>query len=126
MGIDDKIEENWEQFYQTVIDQASIIKNTGKKFDGIYGIPRGGLIVAVCFSHILELPLITDIKEATLKTLIVDEIVETGKAFKSLNLPEPIENYTTVALCKYKDCPFNPTHWLWLTNRYVKFPWEIK
>ena len=52
------IELNWEQYYQSILDLSNIIKNTKKKFDGVYGFPRGGLIISVCFSHLLDIPLI--------------------------------------------------------------------
>ena len=120
------IEVSWKKYYQSILYLSKLIKKSKKKFDAIYGIPRAGLITAVCFSYLLDLPVITDIKKVTLKTLIVDEIIETGATFRNLKLKEPIENYTTVALIKYKENPFIPTYWGWLTDRWVVFPYEIK
>lgn len=120
------IQLTWEQYYQNILNLADVIKNTKKKLDGVYGFPRGGLIVAVCFSHLLNIPLVIDATKITLNTLIVDDIVETGKTFKSLKLEEPIENYITISLIKYKESPFIPTYWVWLTDRWVIFPYEVE
>ena len=48
------------------------------KFSGIYGIPRGGLCLAVALSHKLKVNLISEPLE---NALIVDDIYETGNTF---------------------------------------------
>jgi hypoxanthine phosphoribosyltransferase len=48
------------------------------EISNIYGIPRGGLVVAIRLSHILNKPLITDLKDGDANTLIVDDVLETG------------------------------------------------
>ena len=45
------------------------------EFSGIYGIPRGGLCLAVALSHKLKIKLIS---EPIKNSLIVDDIYETG------------------------------------------------
>ena len=74
---------SWERFDKGCDDIASRIKS---KIDGgwwrisnIYGVPRGGLVVAVKLSHLLNLPIITD-KDKIIpsKTIIVDDIVDTA------------------------------------------------
>jgi len=58
------------------------------KIDIVYGVPRGGLSIAVHISHHLGIPLVTNLK--TLKTvyyqklLLVDDIVQTGKTFSNI------------------------------------------
>ena len=45
----------------------------------VYGIPRGGLIVAVLVSHKLGIPLITSLRDMYgKKFLVVDDIVDTA------------------------------------------------
>lgn len=46
---------SWSAFGKDIETIASTLQ--GYKFDEIYGIPRGGLIIAVVLSHRLELPL---------------------------------------------------------------------
>ncbi len=55
-----------------------------KHITKIYGVPRGGLVPAVMLSHLLELPLILDKGEIDEETVIVDDIVDTGKTILKL------------------------------------------
>lgn len=66
------------------------------KFDGIYPIPRGGLIPGVFLSHSLDLPIL-DIYDVTEKTLIVDDICDTGETLKKFK-----HNWKAVMLGKCK------------------------
>ena len=52
-----KIYIDWENFGIMMDELYEIIKISNIKFDGIYGIPRGGLPIAVALSHKLNLPL---------------------------------------------------------------------
>lgn len=54
---------------------ANRIKKDKIEFDGIYAIPRGGLIPGVYLSHLLNLPLLT---HPTGDSLLVDEISDNG------------------------------------------------
>ena len=49
-------------------------------FSGIYGVPRGGLCLAVALSHKLKIKLIS---KPTKNSLIVDDIYETGITLKN-------------------------------------------
>ena len=51
-----------------------------KEFSGIYGVPRGGLCLAVALSHKLQINLI---KEPIKNSLIVDDVYETGITLSS-------------------------------------------
>lgn len=63
---------------------AEKIKKTGREFTGVYGIPRGGLVLAVYLSHHLDIPLVTDPASVLLiDGLVVDDLVDTGKTLKS-------------------------------------------
>ena len=50
------------------------------RFSGIYGIPRGGLCLAVALSHRLKINLISEPKNYS---LIVDDVYETGITLNS-------------------------------------------
>ena len=64
---------SWREFDQSVDYIANQCKEM--KLTGIYGVPRGGLCLAVALSHKLNLKLI----EKPLKnSLIVDDVYETG------------------------------------------------
>ena len=75
-----KIYVTWNEYQQMIDILGSELKKCDEKFDGIYGIPRGGLPMAVSLSHILNLPLLL---YPTKNTLVVDDISDTGKTLAS-------------------------------------------
>ena len=108
----------WNEFDKSV----EYIANQCKfwKLSGIYGIPRGGLCLAVALSHKLNVELIEEPLE---NSLIVDDVFDTGitlnnyKNIKGANFfvlfskTKPIW-WHTVNLSKEKE--------------WIVFPWEDK
>lgn len=68
---------NWNRFDSAVKKAVSLYKD--KKFVGVYGIPRGGLCLAVTLSHYLNIPLL-DLPQDN--CLIVDDIYDSGKTLE--------------------------------------------
>ena len=85
---------------------------------GIYGVPRGGLCLAVALSHKLKINLITEPKK---NSLIVDDVYETGI---TLNSFKDIEGANFFVLFS----KMNPTWWntVYLSEKseWIVFPWE--
>ena len=63
----------WSEFDKSVEQIAN--KCRFKEFSGIYGVPRGGLCLAVALSHKLKIELIS---KPIKNSLIVDDVYETG------------------------------------------------
>jgi len=106
----------WNEFDKSVEYIANKCKNI--EFAGIYGIPRGGLCLAVALSHKLNLNLISEpIKNA----LIVDDVYETGF---TLNPLRKIEGAMFFVLFSKKE----PTWWnavnISQKKEWIVFPWE--
>ncbi len=107
---------NWTEFDNCVNFISNKCKN--KKFEGVYGFPRGGLCLAVALSHSLRLPLLDKPK---INSLIVDDVYDTGYTLEKIRHLEAIEAYVWISKTK-------PT-W-WNTYKYIKekewiiFPWE--
>tara|TARA_R100000329_G_scaffold127530_1_gene106219 strand:- start:682 stop:1065 length:384 start_codon:yes stop_codon:yes gene_type:complete len=107
---------SWKSFDSAV--KLATTKYKDQKFVGVYGIPRGGLCLAVTLSHYLNIPLL-DLPQDD--CLIVDDIYDSGKT---------LEKYKT-----YKNCSYfvliskqDPT-WFssFITTKskgWVVFPWE--
>ena len=69
----------WSEFDKSVEQIANACRFL--EFSGIYGVPRGGLCLAVALSHKLKIKLIS---EPIKNSLIVDDIYETGTTLKPL------------------------------------------
>ena len=78
---------SWKSFDSAVKRAATTYKDS--KLVGVYGIPRGGLCLAVALSHHLDIPLL-DLPQDN--CLIVDDIYDSGKT---------LEKYK-----KYKNCSY--------------------
>mgnify|MGYP001564559915 CR=1 FL=1 len=108
----------WTEFEEDTSKLAAKIKRLRKKFDGIHGIPRGGLTLAVKLSHLLNLPIL--IGGVTKNTLVVDDVADTG----SMLMPFK-ERKATIVTIFYK--PWSkvvPNIWLRKTENHIVFPWE--
>ena len=69
----------WNEFDKGV--EHIVYKSKFLKFSGVYGVPRGGLCLAVALSHKLKINLIS---EPMKNSLIVDDVYETGTTLKPL------------------------------------------
>jgi len=79
----DKVYFTWKEFDAGCRHLAKRILQSKYRFYGIYGIPRGGLIVAVRLSHLLNLPIHMHnpilSKTNPKHVLICDDISDSGK-----------------------------------------------
>ena len=89
-----------------------------KEFSGIYGVPRGGLCLAVALSHKLKIELIS---EPLKNSLIVDDVYETGLTLTTLKDIEGAMFY--VLFSKIKPTWWN-TVFISKKNQLIVFPWE--
>ena len=109
----------WQDFDMKVTELAKKIGQSGEKFDGIYGIPRNGLVIAVCLSHKLgQLPLVT---YPTLDTLVVDDISDKGNTLSSM------KNRKIATLYSTKWTTAEPDWFVEYKNSkddWLVFPWE--
>ena len=108
----------WDEFDKSVEHIANKCKFL--EFSGIYGIPRGGLCLAVALSHKLN---IKTTQKPIKSSLIVDDIFETGL---TLNSYKNIEDAKFFVLFS----KVNPQWWntVFLCNKHewIVFPWENK
>ena len=75
---------DWQQFDDAVALLAMNARRIG--FTGVYGVPRGGLCLAVALSHAMNLPLL---QAPEPDALVVDDIYETGQTLEILRLQFP-------------------------------------
>lgn len=108
----------WNDFEEDVLKITAKLKACGEKFNGIYGISRGGLPLAVKLSNILDKPLVMGGVDE--KTLVVDDVADTG----SILIPQKERGAIIVTLfCK----PWSkvvPNIYIRTTESRIIFPWE--
>jgi len=106
----------WSEFEKSVeyiADKCKVLD-----FSGIYGVPRGGLCLAVALSHKLKINLIS---EPLKNSLIVDDVYETGI---TLNTFKDIEGATFFVLfSKVNPIWWNTVH-MSEKKEWIIFPWE--
>lgn len=114
-GKPDKIFVTWKHVTAILHEIRTFVD--GEKFDGIYGIPRGGLIPAVMLSHLTGLPMLL---HPTKESLIIDDIYDTGKTIDS------IPHGTKVCLFWNNDIHEEPNIYGYVASngKWVVFPWE--
>ena len=110
-------ELSWQQFDQAVSALAQEFK--GRTCSGVFGVPRGGLCLAVALSHALERPLLL---APAADALIVDDVYETGRTLEALREQFPDASFAVwVSKCQAR--------W-WTTvevstvEEWLVFPWE--
>jgi hypothetical protein len=107
---------SWSEFDKSVEDIANECKS--REFSGIYGVPRGGLCLAVALSHKLKINLIS---EPIKNSLIVDDVYETGF---TLNKFKDIEGAMFFVLfSKIKPIWWNTVN-ISEKREWIFFPWE--
>jgi len=106
----------WSEFDKSVDHIAKTCKYLD--FSGIYGVPRGGLCLAVALSHKLKIDLLS---KPIKNSLIVDDIYETGF---TLNNFKDIEGAMFFVLfSKIKPIWWNTVN-ISKKKEWIVFPWE--
>jgi len=106
----------WNEFDKSVEEIADKCKF--KEFSGIYGVPRGGLCLAVALSHKLKLELIS---KPIKNSLIVDDVYETGLTLTTFKDIEGAVFF--VLFSKIKPTWWN-TVFISKKSQWIVFPWE--
>jgi len=74
-----------DEKYRVGVDKlAQGIKKSGRVFDGVFGIPTGGMIIAGWLRYRLGLRIIVDPTKITRDTLIAEDIVDKGDTLQFL------------------------------------------
>lgn len=113
---DNRYTLSWTEFQKLCAELASKIDWT--RFDSIFPILRGGLFPAVELSTISKLPIVWT---PTDRSLIVDEISESGNALKPF-----VEKGFETAVVHIKNPSIQPTYYATKTSAWIVYPWESR
>lgn len=112
----------WDEFDADINLAVKWIKT--QPVEGIYGIPKGGLVIATAIAnHLSNLKYIHNVKDINEKTLIVDDISDSGETLLKI----PNKNLTLTLFCKEKT-KYQPTKFFNIVkeDEWLVFPWEPK
>ena len=120
----------WNTIDHLINVMARQILASDANIQGVYGIPRGGLIPAVLLSHKLGVPLVSSLKN---HSLIVDDISDSGNTLTNLlnktHYPiSPTHKLYTATIFERKSTSFKPD----FVGKYIDyqdwivFPWEYQ
>lgn len=116
-----KTHYTWNELDRDIKKLAQKIKRAKKHFFAVWGPARGGLPVAVCLSHALDIPLAK--RPTDLSVLIVDDIADTGNTLNRY----AEKGFAITTLFYHRQCQYVPTIWLHeKRDRRIVFPWEKK
>jgi len=101
-----------------MIKQNSVMN----KLKYVYGIPRGGLPMAVHLSHFLELKLVETHPSGYKKEeiLVVDDISHTGMSLEEYGFWA----IATATLFYREESKFRPDFYVKIAKKWIVFPWE--
>jgi hypoxanthine phosphoribosyltransferase len=118
----------YEDFSKSIDFIVKKVKESGKKYEYIYAIPRGGLIVGLYLSHRLNIPLADfETEEEALEhnLLIVDDIQDTNKTLSKYKHYKWDKAVLISKMKGYKKDSKVITRKIIQDNVWVKFMWEV-
>jgi hypoxanthine phosphoribosyltransferase len=119
------VHRTWEDVILSAGTAAKEFVKSNRFINGVYGIPRGGVCLAVLFSHLLKVEYLTEPRPGC---LIVDDICDTGNTLLAYKKYNPIF-YTDVAKAGAKAqpdlCGLLVSELHKDREAWFEFPWEL-
>lgn len=136
----------WEQIFDITAGLIKEIKDSGKEYDYILTLPKGGLMPSYFFAEALDIPVETinvqsyvgqERRELTLRgqvgfskeiqegerVLVIDDIYDSGETMKYIKTAYP--SVDTLALfARYRDHDLTYAGHVLDHKEYIDFPWE--
>ena len=142
----DKIYITWNEFHQDVKNLCKKIKNSGKDFNKIVAISRGGFIPAGIIAYELDIRKTAVINISTYvgskhlkldevdnpeyvgrvdeKTLIVDDLSDSGQTFQVMRRQFPNGTYVTI-YAKKRGSQQVDIYERDMPEKWLVFPWDV-
>lgn len=127
---------SWEEYDNLATLLAKAIAASDEEYRFIYGVPRGGLILATILSHKLNIPMHVSryqlflehmenlsLHKLDYKYLIVDDITDSGDTLYSIY---GVSKYTKHIATMYKrdTCKHTPMYYVKENKDWIVFPYE--
>ena len=85
-----------ENYRNAIDDLIRVIKTNGVVFNKVYGVPRGGYYPATVIAQAAGVPVILDEAKIDADTLVVDDLIDSGKTVGELQKKHPLAKFATV------------------------------
>jgi len=123
MGKPKKIYVTWEQVNEYVNALVEALKKQKCDPTGVFGVPRGGIVLATLISYKLDIPLLM---HAAKGCLIIDDIADSGRTLLHYRENDTQFNRYFIATMYYKSrSAVTPDFYMWEKgDDWVVFPWE--
>lgn len=96
------------------------------RIKSLYGIPRGGMVVAVRLSYILEIPIV-EFSQISETTLIVDDVLGSGRTAREVLRKVPSKQLASLVYAEDAELPPGLTTFMFGRkvpgNIFIKMPW---
>lgn len=123
------VKVEWDAVESWIWRIVNQIDKSGKQYDTIYGVRRGGWVPAVMLSHQLAVDARSMEKDELLpadkRVLVVDEIYDSGKTIAEIASRNPHADFA-VLIHKAGLPLLNYYGRMVDTNEWFEFPWERK
>ena len=118
--------ELYDAYIDLIVDWTKLGMSE-PEIGAIYGLPRGGLPIAVSLSHKLGLPLLMNYYDRKVvtnkKILVVDDIADTGKTLKDFDN----KNNVIVTFHYHKQSLVKPRFYCEdKDDKWIVYPWEMR
>ena len=114
----------WEMVDEFIEDLAQRVVEADWTPSGVYGLPRGGLVLAVMLSYRLRIPLLM---APTRDCIIIDDIADTGRSLMHYTRNETQPNRYFIATMFFCERSLVvPETWKYNKKEsdWIVFPWE--
>lgn len=120
----EKIYIDWNDVEQYLKAVQKDIEERGLKVSGVYGLPRGGLILAALLSYQMDIPLLT---HAAKDCIVIDDIADTGRSLYHFRDNRSLFNrYYITTMYYVEDSLVKPDFYVREKHvgDWVVYPWE--
>ena len=115
----------WHEVVKYINEVANYYKDD-KSITGVFGIPRGGLILAVLLSHKMNIPLLAAPCD---NCIIIDDIADTGESllhYDKNSSGSSRKNYHITTMFYRKGSVVVPEYTLFeKKDDWIVYPWEV-
>lgn len=122
MGVIKKIYLTWEDVYRLL---DIIHQQTKGEITLVTGVPRGGTILAILYSHRFDVDYFPNISNHYPRLLVLDDIADSGGTFEKITSDAP--NPKTAALHYKSSSSFKPDFYgeeISSDYGWIVYPWE--